>query len=99
MAGTTEDVKWGADLCFCVGGKMYAVTSLQGGAVSLKVPEPVFAGLVRRHGVTPAPYLARHHWVHVEPFAEVTWKELCGLIAGSHALVAAKLPKRRTARR
>jgi predicted DNA-binding protein (MmcQ/YjbR family) len=24
--GATEDIKWGADLCFCVGEKMFCVT-------------------------------------------------------------------------
>ena len=24
--GATEDIKWGADLCFCVGAKMFCVT-------------------------------------------------------------------------
>jgi len=36
--GATEDIKWGADLCFCVGAKMFCVTgvdSMQSG-ISVK---------------------------------------------------------------
>ena len=29
LPGVTEDVKWGHDLCFCVGGKMFAVVNLE----------------------------------------------------------------------
>ncbi len=29
--GVTEDVKWGNDLCFCVGEKMFCVTGVDGG--------------------------------------------------------------------
>ena len=29
LPGTTEDVKWGQDLCFCVGGKMFAALNLE----------------------------------------------------------------------
>jgi predicted DNA-binding protein (MmcQ/YjbR family) len=30
LPAVTEDVKWGADLCFSVGGKMFCVTSMEG---------------------------------------------------------------------
>jgi predicted DNA-binding protein (MmcQ/YjbR family) len=30
LKGTTTDVKWGADLCYSVGEKMYCVTGLEG---------------------------------------------------------------------
>jgi predicted DNA-binding protein (MmcQ/YjbR family) len=28
LPGVTEDIKWGSDLCFSVGGKMFLVTGL-----------------------------------------------------------------------
>ena len=29
LPGATEDVKWGQDLCFCVGSKMFAAVNLE----------------------------------------------------------------------
>jgi predicted DNA-binding protein (MmcQ/YjbR family) len=29
LPGVTEDIKWGSDLCFSVGGKMFLVTGLE----------------------------------------------------------------------
>ena len=40
LPGVTQDVKWGNDLAYSVGGKMFAVTCLDGadaGRVSFKV--------------------------------------------------------------
>ena len=53
MPGATEDIKWGADLCFCVGAKMFCVTgadSLAGG-LSLKCTPEKFAELIEREGI------------------------------------------------
>lgn len=93
LEGTTQDIKGGEDVCFSVWGKMYALTGLGGGAVSLKVPEPLFRGLTLRAGITPAPYLARHHWVLVGADA-VGASELKALLIGSHALAMASAAPR-----
>ena len=44
----TEDVKWGDDLCFCVGEKMFCVTGLESpeSGISLKCTPEAFADLV-----------------------------------------------------
>ena len=44
----TEDVKWGNDLCFCIGKKMFAVTGIEtdNNAVSFKCTPEKFAELV-----------------------------------------------------
>ena len=50
--GATEDIKWGADLCFCVGAKMFCVTgadSISGG-LSIKCTPEKFAELIEREG-------------------------------------------------
>lgn len=95
LPGTWEDVKWGADLCFCVGEKMYAITGLESPNISLKVdgPEASLAWCARA-GVEPAPYLARYHWIMVRPGADLSVGELAELVRGSYALVKAKLPRR-----
>ena len=89
----TEDVKWGNDLCFCVGGKMFCVTGLDGsGQASFKTTPEKFAELIERDGVIPAPYVARYHWVAMERPDAIENAELKDLIANSYQLVFDKLP-------
>lgn len=91
----TEDVKWGNDLCFCVGGKMFCVTVLNGsGYVSFKTTPEKFAELTERDGVIPAPYVARYQWVAMERPDAIDKTELKDLIANSYKLVFDKLPKK-----
>lgn len=90
----TEDVKWGNDLCFCVGSKMFCVTgvdSMQYG-VSIKCTPENFAELIEREGFIPAHYVARYHWVTIENIDAVTPAELKSLIEKSYQLVFDKLP-------
>lgn len=89
----TEDVKWGNDLCFCVGAKMFCVTGLDGGGkVSFKTTPEKFAELTERDGIIPAPYVARYHWIAVERPDAVDAAELKELIALAYQLVFDKLP-------
>src|SRR5271157_1464196 len=66
--GATEQIQWGDDLLFKVGGKMFAVTRLEPGPVwlSLKANPENYAELTERPGVIPAPYLARAKWIALE---------------------------------
>lgn len=93
LPATTEDVKWGADLCLCVGGKMYCVYGLESGGYSFKTEPETFQRLVRREGWGPAPYLARYHWVRVAPETPVDAEELRVLLAASYASVVKGLKK------
>lgn len=94
LPGTTEDVKWGNDLVFSVGGKMYAASDLPDHeAISFKVDPTVFPVLTQQPGVMPAPYLAHHSWVKVTSGA-MSREELEDLIRESHAIVAQKLSKK-----
>ena len=43
----TEDVKWGNDLCFCVGGKMFCVTGLAFFATALFAVGLAFSALLK----------------------------------------------------
>lgn len=89
----TEDVKWGNDLCFCVGAKMFCVTDLETGSnISLKCTPEEFAELIERYGIIPAPYVARYHWVRLESLDSIEEAELKGLISTSYDLVFNKLP-------
>jgi predicted DNA-binding protein (MmcQ/YjbR family) len=95
MPHATEDVKWGSDLTFSVGKKMFAVTGLETGeqGVSFKCTPEKFAELVEQDGIRPAHYVARYHWVTVEKLDALSGDELKNLIENSYKLVWDKLPK------
>ena len=91
----TEDIQWGDDLLFRVGGKMFAAASLNPASpvrLSFKCTPEVFAELTERDGIIPAPYVARYHWVALERWDALEPKELERLIKKSYELVFAKLP-------
>jgi predicted DNA-binding protein (MmcQ/YjbR family) len=92
--GVTEDVKWGADLCFCVGAKMFAVTSADSsyGGLSIKCTPEKFEELIERNGIKPADYVGRYKWVHIDALDIVGDNELKELIAASYQQVFDKLP-------
>ena len=92
--GATEDVKWGADLCFSVGGKMFTVTAADSSdaGVSLKTTPEKFAELTERQGIRPAHYVARYHWITIEDPKAVTQSEMKNLIRESYKMVFDKLP-------
>jgi predicted DNA-binding protein (MmcQ/YjbR family) len=96
LPGTTKDIKWGADLVFSVGDKMYCVTAAEGNdhGLSFKVSEPLFDVMTKKKGITPAAYAARYHWISVEKDA-LRQKELESLIKDSYRLVASKLSKKK----
>ena len=93
----TENVQWGADLCFKIDGKMFAVASLEVGPVrlSFKCTPEKFAELCERQGIIPAPYLARAQWVALKSLNAVPDAELRELLAESYWLVWQRLPKKR----
>ena len=93
----TEEVLWGSDLVFKIGGKMFAVIGLDPASdhcLSLKCTPEKFAELVEEDGIVPAPYVARYHWVALERFNAVNAKELKALLRNAYDLVLAKLPKK-----
>jgi predicted DNA-binding protein (MmcQ/YjbR family) len=96
MPHATEDVKWGNDLTFLVGKKMFAVTGLESGeqGISFKCTPEKFAELIERDGIIPAHYVARYHWVTVENTDALKPDELKDLIKNSYNLVCDKLPKK-----
>jgi predicted DNA-binding protein (MmcQ/YjbR family) len=93
--GATEQVQWGDDLVFKVGGKMFAVTPLEPARLwlSLKADPQDFVDLTERPGVIPAPYLARAKWVAIESAQTLPSLEVAELLRKSYDLVAAKLPR------
>lgn len=93
----TEVVQWGGHLVLKVGGKMFAVVALEPQddvVLSFKATPDQFYELQEWPGIVPAPYLARNQWLALERFDVVRDDELKELLATSHRLIYAKLPKR-----
>ncbi|HTA82050.1 MAG TPA: MmcQ/YjbR family DNA-binding protein [Bacteroidia bacterium] len=91
----TEDVKWGNDLCFCIGGKMFCVAPLKGElTLSFKVQDEEFDELSTRPGFVPALYVARYKWVLLQDVSVLKRKELEGYIKQSYELIRSRLPKK-----
>jgi len=91
----TEDIKWGSDLVFSVSKKMFAVVNTERPhTVAFKCTPEMFAELVERDGIIPAPYMGRAMWVQERSIGEALDRgELSALLKTSYELVVAKLPK------
>src|SRR5579859_5492796 len=89
----TEDVKWGADLVFSVGGKMFAGFAAGGrdATFGCKVAPHDFDVITRIEGIRPAPYAARFHWIAVDDPKLLPEHEAKALLRESYELVASKL--------
>jgi len=96
---TTENVQWGADLCFKVDGKMFAVMAIEEipQRISFKCTPENFAALCERSGIIPAPYMARAQWVSLERLDALPDAELCDVLAESYRLVWENVSKKRRA--
>lgn len=96
LPDVTEDIKWDHDLCFCVGGRMFAIVSLEPPhTLAFKCTPEDFGELIERDGIIPAPYLARAMWVQEQNLGQtLDAKEVERLLQTSYELVSAKLPKR-----
>src|SRR5881396_1072105 len=89
----TEDHKWGHDLCFLVGGKMFAVVDIEPPhSIAFKCTPETFGELVEKPGIIPAPYMARNMWVQEQELGTTLDRgELETLVKTSYDLVVAKL--------
>jgi len=100
LPGVKEDVKWGNDLCFLIGEKMFCVTGMNPPfQFSIKVTDDDFQQLTAMPGIIPAPYLARYKWVLIEEPGRLPDKKLQEYIRQSYALIKSKLPKRKISRK
>jgi predicted DNA-binding protein (MmcQ/YjbR family) len=90
----SENLQWGDDLCFKVGGKIFAMLGLDNPRLSFKCVPETFAELIEREDIHPAPYVGRYKWVMLDRLDAVRWDELRELIRQSYEMVAAKAPKK-----
>lgn len=87
-----ENLQWGEELCFKVGGKIFTMLGL--GSVPQRIcfkctPEK-FAELIEQEGIIPAPYVGRYKWVLLERPDVLPNAELEDLIRQSYEMVAVK---------
>ncbi len=95
----TEKLQWGDDLCFKIAGKIFAMLGLDNPRLCFKCSPEVFADLVERPDIRPAPYVGRYKWVTLDRLDALDFAELKGLISQSYDLVSAKAPKRTSRRK
>ena len=89
-----ENLQWGDDLCFKIGGKIFAIISLDNPRLCFKCTPQVFADLIERQDVRPAPYVGRYQWVMLDRLDALHFDELRELIGQSYEMIAAKAPKK-----
>jgi predicted DNA-binding protein (MmcQ/YjbR family) len=97
MPHATEQIQWGHDLVFKIGGKMFAAGPLEAPfdvCLSFKADPEEFAELCDRPGIVPAPYMARAQWVALEDWDALSAADLKRLLRNSYDLVFARLPKK-----
>lgn len=96
LPSTTEMVQWEDHLLFKIGGKMFAIASLEPREIvlSFKTTPEGFFEYQEQEGVIPAPYMARNQWLALERWDALRDEELRELLAISYRLVFEKLPKR-----
>ena len=98
----TENLQWGDDLCFKIGGKLFVTLALDVDSrpkICLKCDPETFAELIEREGLAPAPYVGRYHWVGLDALNALPDRELQELIGRSYELVVAKFPKKKAAKK
>jgi predicted DNA-binding protein (MmcQ/YjbR family) len=95
----TENMQWGDDLCFKIGGKIFAIVGLDDSRLCFKCTAETFAELTEREDIRPAPYVGRYKWVMLDRLDAVRWDELRELIRQSYEMVAAKAPKKKSGKR
>ena len=95
LPAVTEAIKWGNDLVFSIGGKMFCVSSLdQPLKYSFKVKNDEFEELCATGNFSPAPYMARAKWVLVTKSGFMHNEEWKSRIKQSYELVKNKLTKK-----
>src|SRR3954466_3560037 len=94
LPAVTEDVKWGHDLVFSIGTKMFCVVGLDQSPVtaSFKVTDEEFEEMSSRPGFKPAPYVAKYKWVFIDDINKMKKTEWKKWLEQSYKLVSEKLP-------
>jgi predicted DNA-binding protein (MmcQ/YjbR family) len=90
----THDIKWGNDLVFSIGAKMFCVAGLNQAptSASFKVTDEEFEEMAARPYFRPAPYIAKYRWVLIDDITKMRKKDWEHYLKQSYGLVRDKLP-------
>jgi predicted DNA-binding protein (MmcQ/YjbR family) len=90
----TEVVRWGGNLLFKVGGKMFAILDLDAERLSVKCSHDTYAELVEREDIVPASHnMWRHQWVTLESLSALPGRECRDVLTAAYEIVRAGLPR------
>jgi len=91
----TEDIKYGTDLCFSIGNKIFCGTRIEGPfRTGIKCNESDFGDLIERQGILPMPRLSTTYWIRIEKDDALTALEWKQYIKKSYDLIIVGLPKK-----
>ncbi len=92
----TEDMKWGENLCFLIGLKIFVLFSLDESPVTaaFKVSEEDFLELSMRTGFHQASHFARSKWIATDDIGLLGSEEWNHYLEKSYKLVWAGLPNK-----
>jgi predicted DNA-binding protein (MmcQ/YjbR family) len=89
----TEDIKYGTDLCFSVGKKIFCGTRIEGPfRTGIKCEPSDFEVLIEREGIVPMPRLSTTFWIRIEKSNSLTLAEWKDYVRKSYELVFSTLP-------
>jgi len=95
MPFATEDIKYGTDLCFSIGKKIFCGTRLEGPfRTGIKCSDSDFAELTERAGIVPMPRLSTTYWVRIENSNALTTIEWKDYLRKSYELILSSLTKK-----
>jgi predicted DNA-binding protein (MmcQ/YjbR family) len=99
LPGAVRDEPWSDTTVFKIGGKMFAVIVHDDAHKPLglwfKASAHSYEILTRIPGIGPCPYFWRAHWVETDGLRMLKPQELRGYLVRAHALVAAKLSRKK----
>jgi predicted DNA-binding protein (MmcQ/YjbR family) len=91
----TEDVKYGSDLSFSIGKKIFCGTRITGSfRTGLKCNPDDFAILTEKQGILPMPRLSVTGWIRIENEYALNDKEWQEYVRKSYALIMDQLTKK-----
>jgi predicted DNA-binding protein (MmcQ/YjbR family) len=87
-----ENLQWEDELCFKVGGKIFAMMGLDSlpQRLCFKCTPETFAELCEFEDIRPAPYVGRYQWVMLDRLDALPDKQLRDLIGQSYRMVLSK---------
>jgi len=92
FSSATENLQWGDDLCFKIGGKIFVTLGLESvpQRMCFKCTPEKFDELCELENIEPAPYVGRYKWVMVTGLNVLPDEELRDLIRQSYEMAAKK---------